>query len=183
MLASSLAKPSRRPSPTLAGRQPLQVACSCRSRAGTVSTEHSRLQLAADTVGCRFALLCGRAPLWLCAPWALSSHTVILRAGHYFFRNTLVKNHHRSTDDLHLIHTAIHVLGIIHSHSDSDSTHDFAPPRGVATRRFRQPIADLGHMKGWLHWRLLGLRRVLAAPRHSQSQRKARSFPLRAAST
>ena len=177
MLASSLAIAS----PTLAGRQPLQVACSCRSRAGTVSTEHSRLQLAADTVGCRFALRCGRAPL--CAPWALSSHTVILRAGYYFFRNTLVKNHHRSTDDLHLIHTAIHVLGIIHSHSDSDSTHDFTPPRGVATRRFRQPIADLGHMKGWLHWRLLGLRRVLAAPRHSQSHLKSATFPLRAAST
>ena len=45
-------------------------------------------------------------------------------------------------------------------HSES-STHTrnrlaFAPLRGVATRRFRRPIADLGHMKGWLHWRLLG---------------------------
>ena len=29
-------------------------------------------------------------------------------------------------------------------------------------------------MKGWLHWRLLGLRRVLAAPRHSQSHLKKR---------
>ena len=38
----------------------------------------------------------------------------------------------------------------------SESTHAFAPPRGVATRRFRQPIADIGHVKGWLHWRLLG---------------------------
>ena len=28
-------------------------------------------------------------------------------------------------------------------------------------------------MKGWLHWRLLGLRRVLAAPRHSQSHLKS----------
>ena len=59
-----------------------------------------------------------------------------------------------TTDDLLLVHTAIHALGIIHSHSDS--IHAFAPPRGVATRRFRRPIADLGHMKGWLHWRLLG---------------------------
>ena len=44
----------------------------------------------------------------------------------------------------------------IHSDSHSESTHAFAPPRGVATRRFRQPIADIGHVKGWLHWRLLG---------------------------
>ena len=44
----------------------------------------------------------------------------------------------------------------IHSDSHSESTHAFAPPRGVATRRFRQPIADIGRVKGWLHWRLLG---------------------------
>ena len=44
----------------------------------------------------------------------------------------------------------------IHSDSHSGSIHAFAPPREVATRRFRQPIADIGHVKGWLHWRLLG---------------------------
>ena len=146
MLASSLAIASAVANPcrptTLAGRVLLQVACwhgQHRAQQASAGSGHGWLQIC---IAVR-----ARAP---CAPWALSSHTVILRAGHYFFRYTLVKNHHRSTDDLHLIHTAIHVLGIIHSHSDSDSTHDFAPPRGVATRRFRQPIADLGHMKGWL---------------------------------
>ena len=44
----------------------------------------------------------------------------------------------------------------IHSDSHSESTHAFAPPREVAARRFQQPIADIGHVKGWLHWRLLG---------------------------
>ena len=52
------------------------------------------------------------------------------------------------------VSTLRHPLRLIHSHSES--THAFAPPRGVATRRFRQPIADIGHVKGWLHWRLLG---------------------------
>ena len=97
-------------------RQPLQADNPCRSRAlaGRVLARSAQSTAGFSwqrTVGCRFALRCGLGRAPLCAPWALSSHTVILRAGYYFFRNTLVKNHHRSTDDLLLIHTAIHVLG------------------------------------------------------------------------
>ena len=53
-----------------------------------------------------------------------------------------------------MLGTATHALGIIHSHSESARLR--TTTRGSITGRFRQPIAEIGRMKGLFHWRLLG---------------------------
>ena len=74
----------------------------------------------------------------------------------FFFRITFVIRPPQIASSSFTPSKACSALSVIHSVSHSESTHAFAPPREVATRRFRQPIADIGHVKGWLHWRLLG---------------------------
>ena len=74
----------------------------------------------------------------------------------HFLRLPLLLDHHRLPPPRPHRLIAYSAFSGIHSDSHSGSTHAFAPPREVATRRFRQPIADIGHVKGWLHWRLLG---------------------------
>ena len=73
-----------------------------------------------------------------------------------FFRSTFVIRPPQIASSSFTPSIACSALSGIHSDSHSESTHAFAPLREVATRRFRQPIADIGHVKGWLHWRLLG---------------------------
>jgi hypothetical protein len=74
----------------------------------------------------------------------------------HFLRLPLLLDHHRLPPPRPHRLIAYSAFSGIHSDSHSGSAHAFAPPREVATRRFRQPIADIGHVKGWLHWRLLG---------------------------
>jgi hypothetical protein len=75
-----------------------------------------------------------------------------------FFRITFVIRPPQIASSLFTPSIACSAFSGIHSDSHSESTHAFAPPREVAARRFQQPIAeiDIGHVKGWLHWRLLG---------------------------
>ena len=74
----------------------------------------------------------------------------------FFFADTLVTSPPQIASSSFAPSIACSASSGIHSDSHSESTHAFAPPREVATRRFRRPIADIGHVKGWFHWRLLG---------------------------
>ena len=49
---------------------------------------------------------------------------------------------------------ATHALGIIHSHSESARLR--TTERGSTTGSFRQPVAEIGQMRGLFHRRLLG---------------------------
>ena len=53
-----------------------------------------------------------------------------------------------------MLGTATHALGIIHSHSESARLR--TTERGSTTGSFRQPVAEIGQMRGLFHRRLLG---------------------------
>ena len=55
-----------------------------------------------------------------------------------------------------MLGTATHALGIIHSHSESESARLRTTERGSTTGSFRQPVAEIGQMRGLFHRRLLG---------------------------